>query len=86
MCKFQKNEDGTFPSYAWPGGYPLYYLLADSEVICPDCANQKNGSLASTDTDDEQWRIVGQEVHWEGMSMYCVHCNKEIESAYGVPE
>ena len=83
----QRNEDGTFPAYAWPGGYPLVYILADGETLCPKCANGENGSEASTDSDaDAQWRIVGQDVHWEGEPETCAHCNTDIESAYGVPE
>ena len=83
-----RNEDGTFPAYAWPGGYPIVYILADGETLCPKCANGENGSIAyvgeSPDgMEDDQWKIVGQEVHWEGPAFHCAHCSAEIESAYG---
>jgi hypothetical protein len=87
-----KNDDGTYPAFAWPGGYPIYYLAADNGCFCPDCANGKNGSLCQFPTldpecpDDRQWRIVGQDVHWEGEPIICDNCGAAIESAYGIPE
>ena len=83
----QRGDDGTFPAYAWPGGYPIIYILADGETLCAKCANGENGSEASTDSGtDAQWRIIGQDIHWEGEPETCAHCNGQIESAYGVPE
>ena len=74
-------EDGKVPSYAWPGGYPLFYFAKDCGVLCPDCVN---GNLELVkDPDDPQWYVVGADVNWEDTSMYCDNCNKTIESAYG---
>lgn len=85
-----KDASGQLPAYAWPGGYPLFYLMADGEVICSDCANGGNGSLATdvaTDcSDDDQWTIVAVEINWEDTSMFCAHCAAQIESAYGNDE
>ena len=73
--------------YAWPGGYPIYYLCADAGCLCPTCANGGNGSEASTDRDTpSDWRLVAADVHWEGEPIICDHCGAAIESAYGVPE
>ncbi|WP_435020738.1 hypothetical protein TA3x_001994 [Tundrisphaera sp. TA3] len=82
-----RNDDGTLPSWAWPGGYPLYYQCRDGGTLCPDCANGGNGSLAyvgkSLDgIDDGQWEVVGQDVNYEDDSLYCGHCNTKVESAY----
>lgn len=87
----QRDFAGNFPAYAFPGGYPLIYLMADGEVICADCANGRNNSEATTDGTlihelGAQWIIVAQEVHWEGAPEYCAHCNVEIPSAYGEEE
>ena len=75
-------------AYAWPGGYPIYYLCADGGVLCPDCANGDNGSEANGTIDpecpdDDQWRIVASDIHWEGDPIICDHCGADIESAYG---
>ena len=82
MFTFKRGSDGKLPAYAWPGGYPIFYLLADNAVLCPACANGENGSDASPAHEDKQWRIVAADVYWEGPPMCCEHCNGEIESAY----
>lgn len=81
-----RMSDGTLPRVAWPGAYPIVYIMGDGEVLCPDCANGENGSEASEDAEDRDWRIEGAEVHWEGPPLTCVHCNAEIASAYGDPD
>lgn len=89
-----RSEDGTFPAFAWPGGYPLVYVTRDAEELCPPCANGDNGSIAHTGCvghkrcaeDDDEWCIVGVDVHYEGPPILCVHCGKGIESAYGDPD
>lgn len=87
MSKLARNDDGTLPAYAWPGGYPIFYMTADNAVLCPDCANGKNGSEA-TETDDgsnecKQWLLICAEINYEDEAMYCEHCNVQIQSAYG---
>jgi hypothetical protein len=79
----ERMENGQFPAFAWPGGYPIVYLVADGSVICPDCANGENGSEASPESEDEQWKLVDFHVHYEGPPQCCEHCGVEVESAYG---
>lgn len=91
MAEITRDENGKLPAYAWPGGYPIFYLTADNGILCPDCANGGNGSLASEHLDpecpdDNQWRLVACDVHYEGGSLECDHCGAEIQSAYGDPE
>jgi hypothetical protein len=83
--KIERTTAGEYPAYAWPGGYPLIYLLADGGELCPPCANGQNGSDASADSDDPQWQIIGGEIYEEGPPQQCDHCYAEIESAYGDP-
>ena len=76
-------------NYAWPGGYPLYLLCADGEVLCPDCARREWKLVAYATRHpghDRQWEVVGVDIHWEGPPEHCAHCNSEIESAYGDPD
>jgi hypothetical protein len=76
--------DGTLPAYAWPGGYPMAYLCADGGTLCPDCANGRNGSEASTAPDAApDWRLIDGSVYWEGPPLTCDHCQAAIPSAYG---
>ena len=83
-----RDSDGKLPAYAWPGGYPIIYVTDDGAVLCPDCANRENGSLASTGPEERGtgWFLDGCDVHWEGAAELCNHCGAEIESAYGEPD
>jgi len=73
-----RGTDGTLIAYVWPGGYPVAYLTAWDNVLCPKCANAWQ--------DDEFEPLAYGFVHWEGSSYYCDECSAEIESAYGDPE
>lgn len=80
-------KDGTLPSRAWPGGYPLIYRFEDGRACCPKCANDilSDPVHYPQDTDypdDKQWHIIGCDVFFEGEA-YCEGCCKTIESAYG---
>lgn len=86
-----RDSNGQFPKFAWPGGYPIVYIMSDGEILCADCANRKNGSIARvengpTDSPSDGWRIEGYQVFYEGSPVSCCHCGAEIESAYGNPE
>ena len=84
--RVREHNDGKLPHWAWPGGYQIIYLTQDGETLCSECANGENGSEAHETQEDAQWKLIGQEVHWEGESLYCAHCNKELESEYGSDE
>lgn len=73
-----------FPTFTMVGGYPIFYLAQDNEVICPACVNGENGSeVGNSEYDgDPQWTIVASDVNWEDPEMFCCHCNERIESAY----
>lgn len=71
------NEKGELPAYAWPGGYPLYYIDAESNVLCPECA-ANNDEMAPP--------VIEYDEHLEGAPLQCNQCSQEIESAYGDPD
>jgi uncharacterized Zn finger protein (UPF0148 family) len=68
------KTEGKLPVYAWPGGYPLYYITKKGEVLCPNCANE---------TPEE---VDEYEVNWEDTNIFCDGCDKQIERAYNNPE
>lgn len=87
ISEVTRNDDGTLPSFAHPGDYPIIYYFQDGGVCCPDCVNGKNGSIAyigeSPDgIEDAQWKIIGYDVFYEGEEQ-CEHCGGILESAYG---
>lgn len=78
--KFDENRierlyrvGGKLPAYIWPGGYPLYYIAAETgEVFCTECANQQ----------DAEPEITHYDVNWEDGELFCCGCGQRIESAY----
>lgn len=76
--------------YAWPGGYNIRLYCSDGEALCHDCARENFRELVQAvwDGDHEHggWRVAFADVHWEGPSEFCGHCNKELPSEYGDPD
>ena len=81
------DSDGEFTSFAFPGGYPVFHVCKDSGILCADCANNERPPIADITYDDgtidEQWHIIASVINYEDDSVYCDHCSKQIESAYG---
>lgn len=71
--------------YAWPGLYPLYAIAYDGEPLCKCCAKSEYPLIlaATKDNDESGWHVIGVDVNWEDEQLYCAHCSKPIESAYG---
>jgi len=71
--------------YAWPGGYPLYFVCDDGAALCCDCvANNRRQILDSiAHNRRDGWRVVAQDVNWEDDLLLCDNCSDHIESAYG---
>ena len=68
--------DDKLPKWAWPGGYPLYYLDNENNVLCPACASK----------DGYESEPVACDVNWEDPDLYCDDCGERIESAYAEEE
>lgn len=75
-------------AYAWPGGYPIFYLAEDNGVLCPKCVEENLDQCIGDpeETFHDQWKIVAHDCNWEDPSLYCDHCGKRVESAYAEPE
>ena len=76
------DSDGDLPTWAWPGGYPIFYLAKDNGVLCPTCANQFKAGRDN----DEQLEPVAYDVNYEDAHLFCEHCSTRIESAYNEDE
>lgn len=74
-------------AYAWPGGYPMYFLTDDGATLCFDCARSELRSITQSIRGKHRdgWRVVGTFIHWEGAPETCAHCGADCESAYGDP-
>ena len=67
--------------FAWPGGYPVFYVTHDSGVLCPGCVEENREQCS--DPYDHGWFVIGHDVNWEDPQLHCDHCGNHIESAYG---
>ena len=72
-------------AYAWPGGYPLYFVTSDGAALSFDAAKQNRRYIlqAIAHRNDRTWRIVGVDINWEDDTLYCDDTGARIPSAYG---
>jgi hypothetical protein len=70
--------------YAWPGGYPLYFIASDGEALSFDSVRESLREIlgAIQDQDNSGWRVIACDVNYEDTELYCAHNGKQIESAY----
>lgn len=75
-------------AYAWPGGYPIYFLAADGEPVCFQCVKQNKAETyaAFEEGGDREWLMVVADINWEDPDKFCAHCENRIESAYAEEE
>jgi hypothetical protein len=78
LRELRESNNGKLPAFIWPGGYPMYYLDADNQVLCADCANR------SADDPDElpSFKPADGDANYEDAHLYCDSCNERIPSAY----
>ena len=80
------NEALANGPYAWPGGYPLFFVMGDGEAMsfkaCEAERERIAAELADTEHGDAEWSPIALKINWEDAALYCVHTNERIESAY----
>ncbi len=72
----------TVEPCAWPGGYPVGYLMEDGEFLCSKCLGDPSNPVRLTtsgDPSDVQWTWTGEYQIFEGTSedygaVDCAHC------------
>lgn len=72
--------------YAWPGGYPLYFIAYDGSPLSFETVkeNYKEVLYATKYFGDfSGWSVERCEVNWENSELRCSHSNEPIECAYG---
>lgn len=75
--------------YAWPGGYPCYFIMSDGEALSFATARTELRSIleALRDYHTNQreasgWRPVALDINYEDGALFCTHSGERIESAY----
>jgi hypothetical protein len=72
--------------YAWPGGYPLFFLTAEGAALSFEAARKEWRNIVATHLRRDTrsgWFIIATHVNWENTELVCEHSGKPIESAYG---
>lgn len=75
--------------YAWPGGYPCYFIMGDGEPLSFKAAWAERRTLFQAWRDkangypDKEWLARGFEINWEDYDLVCAHTGENIEAAYG---
>lgn len=77
----QALRDGP---YAWPGGYPKYFVASDGEALSFAAVRAEFKQVLNSTRYklNDGWRVVGVDINWEDPELYCAHTGERIESAY----
>jgi len=71
--------------YAWPGGYPCYFITSDGAALSFEAVEQEFSQVAYAvrhKTNDD-WQVIHCEINYEDRELVCSHTGEPIESAYG---
>jgi len=70
--------------YAWPGGYPLFFITNDGAALSFDVVRENLRSVLDSVANriNDGWRVVAVDVNWEDGELTCDHTGERIESAY----
>lgn len=85
LTDLRDEKTGKLPAFAWPGGYPVFYVTSDSAALCPDCVNDPSNPVHENGLSDG-WKVDDYAINYEDSQLFCDHCNKRIESAYAEDE
>jgi hypothetical protein len=72
--------------YAWPGGYPLYWVTADGGALAWEVVRAQWCEIVQAHLHKDRrcgWYVEACDVNWEDTDLYCDHTGARIESAYG---
>lgn len=71
--------------YAWPGGYPVYFVADDGEALSFNAVreNYKLVLRAVREQATNGWSVIGVDINYEEQDLTCAHTGERIESAYG---
>lgn len=75
-----------WPSYAWPGGYPIGYLCDDGEWLYGKCMNDPSNPIHFRGNTDG-WRIDGVDIIEESeYGEFCSNCSAVLCEGYSNEE
>jgi hypothetical protein len=71
--------------YAWPGGYPRFFITADGGSLSFKAAEENAGLIRDAIIAHDKhggWCVIGVEINWEDNFLICDHSNEIIPCAY----
>ena len=71
--------------FAFPGGYPLYFMTSDGAALSFTAVKSEFRNVAHSMLHliHDGWYIVACAVNYEDSDLLCDHTGQRIESAYG---
>jgi len=71
--------------YAWPGGYPMYFVTSDGAALSFEAVKAEWRQIVRARLWNDRnsgWLVEGFDINWEDGNLICDHTGKRIESAY----
>lgn len=71
--------------FAWPGGYPLFFVTSDGAALSFATVRKEWRNVVSAHLRNDRrcgWHIEGCAINWEDGELTDDHTGERIESAY----
>lgn len=70
--------------YAWPGGYPKYFITEDGGALNFDTVKNEYASVSHAIEHgyEPEWRVIAMDINWEDPDLRDDHTGEMIECAY----
>ena len=77
--------------YAWPGGYPCYFIMSDGSAVSFEAIRRNIRSVLEALTDKQYrkwsgWLPIAIDINWEDSTLLCDVTGERIQAAYEVDE
>ena len=71
-------------AYAWPGGYPLYFVTSDGAALSFATVRRELRAILDSiqNSHNDGWRVIGVDVNYEDTELTDDRTGEPIESAY----
>lgn len=72
-----RGENGDILKCAWPGGYPLVFVMGDGSTLCADCLNEAEKEELTGD----EYVVEGFVIPYESL-VVCEECGEQFGPVY----
>jgi hypothetical protein len=76
--------------YAWPGGYPLFFISTEGDALSFEAVRKNWREVCRSHLNmqggESNWHLISCEANWEDPNLICAETNERIPSAYAEPE